>query len=195
MRTLLRAGVAYTAALLVIIGLGATAQAETFNPDNEPVSGIATNPTLGYGFIWVCAEGTVEGTTGEDSARIDNAVVDFFEPCTIAGEDLVVDCGDGSSTANLIAQNDTPGGGTGTVELSEDFRCVFTVPDICSITVEGPQTTQDDNLTLNEGNDTMIANMGVEATRTGSPYCGPRSDQLGISAVYHMSPTGLTIDP
>jgi hypothetical protein len=197
MKALPKVGLLFAVALLATAAVAISAQAETFSPDNEPVSGTATNPTLNYdGVNIICAEGTVEGTTGLDSARIDNAVVDFFEPCTIAGEDATVDCGDGSSTADLIAQNDTPAGGTGTVELNDDFSCVVTVPDLCSVTVVGPQTTQDDNLSLDEAADTVTANVGVFATRQDSPFCGgAASDQAGFSAVYETEPANLTIDP
>jgi hypothetical protein len=197
MKRLPRLGLLLAAALLATAAVAAGAQAETFNPDNTAVSGTASNPTLNYdGVNVICATGTVDGVTGQDSDTIENASVDFFGPCTIAGASATVECGDGASTVNLIAQNDGGVGGTGTVVLNDDFSCVVTVPNVCSVTVVGPQTTQDDNITLNETANTTTANVGVDATRQNSTFCGAAaSDQAGFSAVYATTPTNLTIDP
>jgi hypothetical protein len=197
MKRLPKLGLLFAVALLATAAVAVGAQAETFNPDNTAVSGTATNPTLNYdGVNVICATGTVDGVTGQDSDTIAGASVDFFAPCTIGGATANVECGDGASTVDLIAQNDGGVGGTGTVVLNADFSCVVTVPNVCSVTVVGPQTTQDDNLTLNESADTTTANVGVNATRTGSTFCGAAaSDLAGFSAVYATTPSNLTIDP
>jgi hypothetical protein len=196
MKTLPKLGLLVAVALLATAAVAVGAQAVSFNPDNTPVFGEATEPTLSYeGVTVVCATGTVDGATGQDSDTVANAAVDFFDPCTLAGLDATVECGDGSSTVDLVAEADGAPGGTGTVNLNADFRCDVTVLGVCTITVEGPQNTQSGNLTLDEANDITSANVNVAATRTGSSLCGPSSGTGNFTADYVTSPSNLTIDP
>lgn len=197
MKALPKLGLLVAVALLATAAIAVGAQAEVFNPPGEPVDGEAANPTLSYeGVTVVCATGEVHGATSDPASdTIANASVDFFEPCTLAGQAATVDCGDGASTVDLIAQNDVAPGGTGTVVLNSDFACDVTVAGLCTISVVGPQTTQDDNLTLDEANDTTTADVDVAATRTGSSLCGPSSGTGNFTAVYDTTPTDLTIDP
>jgi hypothetical protein len=195
---LLTVALVATAAILVIsapeTGVGASSQVVTWNPDNTSVSGGAQSPTLSYsGVTFTCAEGTLDGATGQDSPVIDHTAVDFFEPCTIAGEQATVDCGDGASTVNLIAQNDTAGGGTGGVELNEDFVCVVTVPELCSITVAGPQKARG-GFILDEANQVLHLDAPLIASKSGSMVCGSQQEgTITWQADYEGWPA--TIDP
>jgi hypothetical protein len=197
MKALPKLGLLVAVALLATAAIAVGAQAVEFNPPGEPVHGDATNPTLSYeGVTIVCATGTVDGTTSDPASdTIAGAAVDFFEPCTLLGQNATVECGDGASTVDLVAQADGGVGGSGTVNLNADFRCDVTVLGLCTITVVGPQTTQPNNLTLDEGNDETIANVNVAATRTGSSLCGPSAGTGNFTATYDTTPTNLTIDP
>lgn len=99
-----------------------SAHAETFNPDDRPVTAEADFPTFGYeGLPIVCDTGTAQGTTGRDSDRITDIALEFFGNCGVAGViPATVDC-DGIVT--LVAQEDRPPGGTGTLELNPDLVC------------------------------------------------------------------------
>jgi hypothetical protein len=201
MKRLPKFGLLFAVALLTTAAAATSAQAIRFSPNDTPVSGVATNPTLNYSNVVVtCAEGTVDGATGTNSDTIDEALVNFTGPCNVSGQPATVNCGgtDGNgSFVDLIAQNDVAPGGTGTVTLGSTFRCRVSVGVACTITVQGPQTTQDNNITLDEGADETIADVDVFATRAGSTACGAAaSGNAGFNAVYDTLPTDLEIiDP
>jgi hypothetical protein len=194
MKAVSRCGLPLVVALLATAALGASAQAVTWTPDNTAVSGAASNPTLNYdGLNIICATGTLDGATGQDSDTIDDASVDFFGPCTMGGASASVECGDGASTVDLVARTNDPPGGTGDVALDPDFACVFTVPNVCSISLAGPQTASG-GFTLDEAHRVLHFDALFAASRSGSSFCGaPQADAIVWQAQYEGWPA--TIDP
>jgi hypothetical protein len=198
MKGLVKFGPLLVVALLAIAAVGVSAQAQTFEPDNTAVSGTANDPTLNYGdAVVTCDTGTVTGMTGTDSNLVDDALVNFQEPCNISGIlDATVACEPGTddgTPVDLIAQDAT--NNTGTVELEDTFNCTVSVAGLCNIEVQGPQTTQDNNLALDTTADTVTANVDVQATNDGSEACGPPSGTGGFDAVYATTPANLDIVP
>jgi hypothetical protein len=198
MKAFPKVGLLVLVALLATAAVATSAQAVTINPDNAAVHGQASNSNLTYGVAFVsCDNATADGNTGLNSDRITNLALQFDTNCAVAGVGpATVSC---SGTATLIAQHDTPIGGTGAVNLNTGFQCVVTTA-VCSITVSGPQTTQNDNVTLDEANQVLSANVGVQATRTGLAACGPASGTATFAADYDVTndsnpPVGVTIDP
>jgi hypothetical protein len=193
MKTFPKVGLLVVVALLAAAAVATSAQAVSIDPDNTAVSGLSGNSNLTYGVAFVtCDTATADGNTGLDSDRITDLALTFTDNCAVAGVGpATVDCvGD----VTLIAQSDTPTGGTGTVNLNDGFECVVTTA-VCSITVAGPQTTQNGNTTLNESTDNLNANVGVQASRTGSLACGPSSGSASFQADYATSPSTLQINP
>jgi hypothetical protein len=186
-----KAGLLAVVALLATTAVATSAQAVTINPDNAAVSGVSSNMNFSYGVMFVsCDTATMDGTTGLDSDRISDLALTFTDNCSVAGVGpATVDC---SGDVTLIAQSAATD--TGTLELNDGFQCVFTMA-VCSVTVSGPQTTQNNNLALDAANDTLSANVGFQATRTGSAWCGPASGTATFAADYAMSPSTLAIDP
>jgi hypothetical protein len=179
-------------ALLATAAVAASAQAQSITPAG-PVSGVAASPFLDYeGVPVICDTGTADGTA-DGSDRISDLVLDFFGNCGVAGVlPAEVAC---AGTVTLIAQD--PVANTGTVELNEGFRCDVTT-DLCVITVEGPQTTQDGNTTLTgegSGDPKLVSAVDVFATNNGSDICGPPSGTGSFSAEYDVTPTNISIDP
>ena len=132
---------------------------------------------------------------GRDSGVIPDVELAFFGNCSIAGIlDIAIDCvGD----ASLIAQNAI--GNTATIELNDGFRCDIVV-DLCTLSIEGPQTTQNGNLQLQGeggGDPKLNANVDVAVTRNeeGSEWCGPQSGTGNLTALYDLTPTSISIDP
>jgi hypothetical protein len=203
MKRLPKVGLLLAVALLTMAAAATSAQAVRFSPNATAVSGTATNPTLNYSGVTVtCAQGTVNGTTGTNSPIIDNALVNFTGPCNVSGQAATVNCNgtDGNgSPVDLVAQFDVAPGGTGTVELEPTFRCVVSVGVACTITVLGTEnvTTQDENITLDEGADETTADVTVFARKVGSSACGSAaSGDAGFNAVYDTTPSNLEIiDP
>jgi hypothetical protein len=186
-----KVGVLVVAALLGGAAVATSAEAVSINPDNSAVSGVSSNMSFSYGVEFTtCDTATMDGNTGLDSDRIGDLALTFAGNCAVAGSRPVsVDCvGD----VTLIADPDVDDAGT--LELNDGFQCDFS-SSLCTITVMGPQTTQPQNLSLNEANDVLSVNVDLQATRTGSLLCGPASGTATLSADYAMSPANLTIDP
>jgi hypothetical protein len=198
MKAFPKVGLLALVALLAIAATATSAQAVTINPDNEAVSGLSKNMNFSYGVWFVsCDTATMDGNTGLDTDRISDLVLTFTDNCAVAGVgSATVDCvGD----VTLIAQADTPAGGTGTLELNDGFQCDFTTA-LCTITVSGPQTTQNNNTALDEANQVLSANVHMQATRTGSAWCGPASGTATFAADYDVTNDSdphvdVTIDP
>ena len=142
MKAFSKLSVLLVVALLATAAVAASAQAQSINPTG-PVSGVADFPFLDYeGVPVICDTGTADGTA-DGSDRIADLALEFFGNCGVAGVlPAEVDC---DGTVSLIAQNAVAN--TGTVDLNEDFICNVTT-DLCIITVQGPQTTQNGNTTL-----------------------------------------------
>lgn len=191
MKRFSKLGLLLVVALLATAAVAMSAQAQTINPDATAVTGEADFPTLDYeGVPVICDTGTAAGTTGTDSDRITNLALEFFGNCGVAGilpADVACD-----GTVTLIAQSASTD--TGTVHLNEGFGCEVTT-DLCVITVAGPQTTQDNNVSLNETTDVLSANVDVAATNDGNEICGPPSGTGNFTADYATTPSNLTIDP
>jgi hypothetical protein len=184
-------GLVVVVAVLATAAVATAAQAVTINPDNTAVTGEADLPTLDYeGVPVICDTGTAAGTTGTDSDRITDLALEFFGNCGVAGVLAAEVACDG--TVTLIAQDASTN--SGTVHLNEGFICEVTT-DLCVITVAGPQTTQDNNVTLNETTDVLSARVDVAATNNGNEICGPPSGTGSFSADYETTPANLTIDP
>jgi hypothetical protein len=191
MKTFPKAGLLVVVALLATAAAATSAQAVSINPDNTAVSGLSSNSSLTYGVAFIsCERATADGNTGLDSDRISDLALTFTQNCAVAGVGpATVDCvGD----VTLIADPDADD--TGTVELNDGFQCVVTTAT-CTVTVEGPQTTQPKNTFLDEANDVLSADVDVQATRTGNILCGPASGTGNFTADYATSPANLTIDP
>jgi hypothetical protein len=173
-------------------GSGASSQAVTWNPDNAPVVGNATDPGLSYGSVKVlCATGKLAASTGQESHKIARAVVGFSGPCTLAGQDATVACDDGSRTLDLIARTGDPPGGSGEVALKSDFECELTIQGLCTITLAGPQTARG-GFTLNEADEALTFDARFAASRAGSPLCGPREGTINWQSRFDTR--SLTID-
>ncbi len=193
MKAFPKVGLLVLVALLAAAAVATSAQAVSIDPDNTAVSGVSSNSNLSYGVAFVtCDNATADGNTGLDSDQITDLVLAFNTNCAVAGVGpATVDCvGD----VTLIAEADTPTGGTGTVNLNDGFQCDVTTT-VCTITVAGPQTTQSNNTTLNESTDNLNANVDVQASRTGSLLCGPTSGTATFAADYATTPSNLTITP
>lgn len=198
MRAFPKVGLLVLVALLAIAAAATSAQAISINPDNTAVHGQSSNSNLTYGVAFVsCDNATADGNTGTDSPSIPDLALAFDTNCAVAGVGpATVNC---SGTATLLAQADTTAGGTGTVNLNPGFQCVVTTA-LCSITVSGPQTTQDNNTALDEASQVLSANVGVQASRTGSIACGPASGTATFAADYDVTNDSdphvdVTIDP
>jgi hypothetical protein len=192
MKAFSKLSVLMVAALLATAAVAASAQAISINPSG-PVSGVADFPFLDYEDVPViCDTGTADGTA-DGSDRIADLALEFFGNCGVAGVlPAEVAC---QGTVTLIAQDAVAN--TGTVHLNEGFRCDVTT-DLCVITVEGPQTTQDGNTTLTgegSGDPKLESNVDIQATNLGSDICGPPSGTGSFSAVYDVTPTNISIDP
>jgi hypothetical protein len=200
MKAFRRIGLLAVVAVLATAAMATSAPAVTINPDNTAVSGLSTDSSLSYGVATIrCDTATADGTTGLDSDRITDLTLTFTDNCAVVGvAPAEVTCG--TEDVTLIAQADTPTGGSGTVRLeggspeSGPFQCVVTTT-LCTVTVAGPQDTQNGNTTLNESTDVLSANVNVQATRTGSALCGPTSGTANFTANYATTPSDLTIDP
>jgi hypothetical protein len=192
MKAFSKLSVLLVAALLATAAVAASAQAQSINPAG-PVSGTAAFPFLDYEDVPViCDTGTADGTA-DGSDRIVDLTLQFFGNCGVAGVlPADVAC---QGTVTLIAQDAVAN--TGTVELNSGFRCDVTT-DLCVITVEGPQTTQDHNTTLvgeGGGDPKLQSNVDVQASNNGSDICGPPSGTGSFSAEYDVTPTNISIDP
>jgi hypothetical protein len=192
MKAFPKVGLLVLIALLAAAAVATSAQAVSINPAPAAVSGQSSNSSLSYGIASVaCDNATANGnTTTTTPDRISNLALAFNTNCAVAGVgSATVNC---SGTATLIAQSAATD--TGTVNLNTGFQCVVTTA-LCTITVAGPQTTQDNNTALDEANDNLNANVDVQASRTGSTLCGPASGTATFAADYHTTPANLTIDP
>ena len=180
-----------TMALVASAAVATSSQAVSFNPDTTAVSGVSSNMNLSYGVaFYTCDNATMNGNTSLDSDRIPDIALAFDTNCSVAGVgSLDVSCVGDVTLLAEDAVNDT-----GTLELNDGFECSFNTA-LCSITVAGPQTTQSENLSFDETNDVLSANVDFQATRAGSAWCGPSSGTATFAADYATSPENLTIDP
>jgi hypothetical protein len=196
MKTFPKAGLLVVVALLATAAAATSAQAVTISPDNTGIHGLATNSSLTYGAAFIsCDTATADGHTTLDSDRISDLALTFTDNCAVAGVGpATVDCvGDVTLIADPAADD------TGTVELNEGFQCVVTTAT-CTVTVEGPQTTDPKNTFLDEANQVLEADVTVHATRTGNILCGPAEGDAAFSADYAITNNTdpnvpVTIDP
>jgi hypothetical protein len=178
---------------LALLAIGAaSAHAQSINPAG-PVSGVAEFPFFDYeGVPMVCDTGTIAGNA-DGSAVISDLVFEFFGNCEWGGVlPVEVAC---QGTATLIVQDAIEN--TGTLELNPDFRCDMTT-DLCVLSWEGPQVTQDGNLRLTgegSGDPKLELIADFQVTNHGSDICGPPSGTGSLSAVYDIEPTNLSFDP
>jgi hypothetical protein len=192
MKAFSKLSVLVVVALLATAAVATSAQAQSINPSG-PVSGVADFPFLDYeGVPVVCDTGTADGTA-DGSDRIADLALAFFGNCGVAGLlPAEVAC---QGTVTLIAQDALAN--TGTVHLNQGFRCDVTT-DLCVITVEGPQTTQDGNTVLQgegTGDPKLASDVDVLATNNGNEICGPPSGTGNFTATYDVTPTNISIDP
>ena len=202
MKAVSKFGLLLAAALMACAALAVGAQAQTINPDNTAIEGVAQNPTLNYeGTEIVCPEGTANGTTGQDSAIVDVSLT-FGPPgeCTIAETLPASVVCDG--TAGLQATDAV--NNLGIVDaLNPGFLCTVTVLGVCEVTVaeqdlpsnvDGTPGRQQANL-LNEGSngdEAIDSLVDVEAS-SNNATCGPAQGDGGFSAVYELD-TAVSFD-
>jgi hypothetical protein len=190
-----KVGLLALAALLAAAAMATSAQAAiTINPAGVAVSGTASNFTLTYGAITVrCDTGTLAGnTTNPASDGISNLSPAFFGNCVVEGVGpATVSC---QGTVTVIAtDNRGPTDNPGTLVLNSGFTCVVTTA-ICTLTFSGPQTTQPEDVNLNEDTDVLSVNGNVAVTRTGSVACGPAWGAGTFRADYATTPPTLTFE-
>jgi hypothetical protein len=198
MKAFSKVGLLAAVALLATAAVATGAQAVTWNPDNTRVLGVG-NFTLTYGTGFVsCDPATAEGHTGLDSPVIPDWTPTSWHNCAVEGVGPAeVDC---MGDMSLIAQQDTASGGTGTVALNDGFACTVTTAT-CTVTVSGPQPTQDGNLILDEASQILSVEAEVQAERTGSILCGPAQGSANFAADWEVTtpdldpPVDITIDP
>jgi hypothetical protein len=193
MKMLAKGVIVIAVALTPSASLSVAAHAQTWNPDNTAVSGVATGATFSYeGVEIVCDTGTLSGTTGINSSVLMLGEM-TFEDCIAAGIfDAEVDCEGGFS---FIAQDATTN--TGTVVLGDDFGCDIVVPDVCVISFGGPQITQNNNVVLQGeggGSPQLVLDANFQAARSGSELCGPSTGVLNFTAAFSVTPSNLSID-
>lgn len=195
MKSVPKVGLLAAIALLAAAAMATSAQAAlTINPAGVAVHGEATSPTLSYGIATIrCDTGTADGNTSDPASdRISDLALTFSGNCAVVGvAPASVEC---AGDVTLIAQsNDSATQNLGTVNLNDGFSCVVTTA-LCTVTVLGPQTTQDGNTNLNETTDVLASDVDVQAARTGSSLCGPASGTANFTANYATTPTDLTVD-
>jgi hypothetical protein len=189
------AGVGALVGVLLIAAVAWAGQAShaavSVNPDNTAVTGAADTPILDYeGVPYMCDEGVATGTTGTNTDFVDVELT-FSGNCNVNGLPANdIDC---DGTARLQALN----GRTNTGELdnlSAEFRCEVVVPDLCTITVQGPQElplpggVSHANL-LNEGTSSPDIDVVVDlwASADNPTWCGPNEEVLGLTALYSLN--------
>jgi hypothetical protein len=176
--------------------MAASAQAQAvWIPDDAAVGGVSPNTTLQFGAATVaCDTSTVDGTTGNDSPILDLELA-LFDNCNVSGLATTATCstmhGNGDGGLRLVALD--PVNDTGTVGLNPGFFCDFTVPGVCTVSVDGPQPDVGVFL-LDEAARILTIEFDAAATRTGSSLCGPPSGTAHFAGDYDMWP-GLEIVP
>ena len=195
MKSVPKVGLLVAVALLAAAAMATSAQAAlTINPAGVAVHGDASSPTLSYGVATIrCDTGTADGNTSDPASdTISDLALAFSGNCAVVGVAPANVACDG--TVSLVAQsNDSSTQNLGTVNLNDGFSCVVTTA-LCTVTVAGPQTTQDGNTNLNEDTDELSSDVDVQASRTGSSLCGPASGTGNFTANYLTTPTDLTVD-
>jgi hypothetical protein len=187
MKSFSKVGLLLAVALMACAAFAVSAQAQVdINPDDTDILGTAEDPTLTYGSATVaCDTGTAAGRTGIDSDTVD-VEVQFFGNCNVSGLAATVDCAEADVTRlralDAIAN-------TGEVDaLLPGFLCTVNVAGICQITVEEQDLSTNNSANLlNEGSngaETIDADVGVFAERTGSSLCGPASGNGGFQGDY-----------
>jgi hypothetical protein len=181
------------AAFIATASVAATAQAQVFHPNNTAVSGLessgATITYDGAAFL-ACGDSTLDGTTGVDSSTLDVSLT-FQNDCTaLGGLPATVAC---TGTVRLTALSSTTD--SGSVSLNAGFSCAITVPNLCTVTISGPQAAG--TFLLDEGADELAFDWdGVTGTRTGSATCGTATGTASFPEVYDIAPaTNFRIDP
>jgi hypothetical protein len=204
MKAFSKVGLLFAVALLATAAVATSAQAIDINPDNTAVEGVASQPTLTYDqTVVVCDEGTASGTTGSGTdPSIDVELTFGPNPggCTVNGAGATTACSamdpsTGNGGAEILAIDAVDD--VATANLNEGFSCVVTVPFTCTITVAGPQDPNDIDsvLDVDEAADTIDASVTVNASRSGTGFCGPASGPATFTALYSVTPDNLTIDP
>jgi hypothetical protein len=204
MKAFPKAGLLLAVALLATAAAATSAQAIDINPDNTPVVGEAVDPTLTYDqTVVVCDEGSAVGTTGsgtDPSIDVELAFGPNPGGCTVNNAGATTDCSEmdpttGNGGAEILAIDAIDD--IATANLNDEFSCVVTVPFTCTITVAGPQDPDDPDsvLDVDEAADTIDASVTVNATRTGTGFCGPAAGPATFTALYNVMPDNLTIDP
>lgn len=164
----------------------ANATDTTLNIEAGKVMGNAGNAKLAYGTIVVtCGGSAIDGT-------VDGTTIDYtqtFSSCTASlGGVVTITC---SGTVTFTFVTSGGGSGTGTVDLDSGHSCTMASP-ICTVDVKGPQNpTSDDPFAA--GADTLDLNVTMNATRTGSVFCGPASGTVTLTATYSITPTTFTV--
>jgi hypothetical protein len=198
-------------ALLVAALAAGGADAQSINPDNTNIAGIATNPTFDFeGTQWVCPEGTAVGTTSTDSPVV-NVELDFGPPgeCEIGfpdGVPVTVECTEAVDdpggelnelgTARLMVTNGTTNDGV-VEQLNDEFQCDVVLEYICTVSVaaqELPLSGGADHADLsNEPNPPTNPNGQIDvdldafATNDNS-FCGPvPGGIIGFIGVYQLA--------
>jgi len=179
-------------AIVAMAALAGNAQAQSINPSG-PMSAVADFPFFDYeGVPIICDSGTLAGTV-DGGDRISDLAAEFFGNCGVAGVlPYDVAC---QGAITLIAQEAR--GNTGTLELNEGFRCEWT-SDLCVLSIDGPQTTQDGNTTLTgegSGDPKLEVDADFHVINHGSDICGPPSGTGSFTAEYDVAPTNISIDP
>jgi hypothetical protein len=170
----------------------ASAQAQTWNPDNTPFVLIADDPVFAG---VMCDTGTMEGTTGRDSGVV-TVDIEFQEPCSLQGVDLeaTTDCNDGEFTVLKALDANTNDGEVD--EFLTGFQCTVVVTGVCTLTV-GPQNLSSNNDAdlINEGTEDAALDVDVDMeVFNNNSLCGPVPSGIGTWAgLYEGSP--ITIDP
>jgi hypothetical protein len=204
MKAVSKAGLLFSAALMACAAMAIGAQAQVnITPDNTPINGVATDPTLNFeGVTIVCPEGTASGTTDLAAPDVVNVELTFGPPgeCNLAGLTASTECSTASGdtdefgTAMLRATDATSD--LGIVEqLNEGFFCTVEVLGLCQVTVteqdlpsdvDGSAGRDQANL-LNGGTDDAAIDslVDVEAS-SNNPTCGPSQGDGGFSAVYEL---------
>jgi hypothetical protein len=182
-------------AVMATTGVAATAHAQTFNPDFTSVDGqLSGSLTMTYGFTIIeCSEVEFSGITATDSSILD-VDLDFgpFINCDINGFSATTTC---DNPVTLIALDATSN--EATLQLPSGFDCDIEIEDVCTISIEGPQSPLGfAGVQLDESADTMDWNVDVNATRTGSTFCGASASGIAnIRALFDVSPSNFSIDP
>jgi hypothetical protein len=190
MKTFSKTGLLALAALAATAAMASSAHAQSFSPDNTPISGVSSNMNLAYGASsFSCDSATFDATTGLDSPVLNDVALGFGDCSVAGGGTATMDC-----VGDLLVRAESAVDDTATAEPNDGFQCDIATA-LCTVTIAGPQTSQPGNTALDEANDVLSAFWEFQASRTGSPLCGPASGTATWTADYDTLPTDFAIDP